>query len=140
MENKDNYDRLKSDPTETNNRLVNDTIKRMQKQKMMKEKVAKGLKTKNHRTLKFYLRPNIHKKGNPGHEVLSSVNCHTSNISKYVDYHLQDIVEEISSYVKNTKDFIQKPNQIEEILKDSLLVTLDINSLYITIPKKEGIK
>ena len=110
MENKDNYDRLKSDPTETNNRLVNDTIKRMQKQKMMKEKVAKGLKTKNHKTPKFYLRSNIHKKGDPGREVVSSVNCHTSNISKYVDYHLQHIAEGISSYVKNTKDFIQKPN------------------------------
>ena len=33
---------------------------------MMKEKVTEGLKTENRRTLKLYLRPKIHKKGNPG--------------------------------------------------------------------------
>ena len=37
----------------------------------------------------------IHKQGNPGRPVISSVNCHTSNISKYVDYHLQPIVQQI---------------------------------------------
>ena len=37
----------------------------------------------------------IHRRGNPGRPVAISVNCHTSNISKYVDYHLQPIVKEI---------------------------------------------
>ena len=78
--NKDNYHRLKYDPTETHSRLINDTIERFKKQRM-KEKVAKGLKTENPRTTKFYLRPKIHKRGNPGNPVVSSVNCHTSNIT-----------------------------------------------------------
>ena len=38
---KDNYNRLKYDPTETFNILVNDTIKRFKKQKMMKKKLLK---------------------------------------------------------------------------------------------------
>ena len=66
---------------------------------MMNEKVAK----ENPRTPKFYLRPTIHKIGNPGRPVVSLVNCHTSNISKYVDYHLQPIVKEMSSYVKDKR-------------------------------------
>ena len=96
LKNKDNYDRLKYDPTETHSRLINDTIERFKKQKM-KEKVAKGLKTENPRTAKFYLQPKIHKRGNPGHPVVSSVNCHTSNISEYVGYHMQPIAKEIPS-------------------------------------------
>ena len=36
-----------------------------------------------------------HKKVNPGRPVVSLVNCHTSSISKYVDYHLQPIVKDI---------------------------------------------
>ena len=74
---------------------------------MLKEKVAKGLKTENLRIPKFHLRPKTHNKGKSGHPIVSSVNFHTSNISKYVDYNLQPIVEEIPSYVKDTKDFIQ---------------------------------
>ena len=44
LKNKDNYDRLKNDSTETRSRLVNDTIERFKKLKMTKEKVAEGLK------------------------------------------------------------------------------------------------
>ena len=36
---------------------------------MMKEKVAEGLKTENPGTAKFYLRPKIYKKENPGRPV-----------------------------------------------------------------------
>ena len=73
LKNKYNYDRLKHDSTETRNRLVNDTIERSKKQKMMKETVAEGLKTENPRTPKFYLRPKIHKRGKPGRPVFGSV-------------------------------------------------------------------
>ena len=68
---------------------LNDTIKRFKKQKLINEKVAEGLKTNDPQTSKFYLQPKMHKEGNPGRPVVSSVNCHTANISKYVDYHLQ---------------------------------------------------
>ena len=67
---------------------------------MMKEKVGEGLKTENQRTSKFYLWPKICKSGKPPCPVFSSANCHTSNISKYMDYHLQPIVKETPSYVR----------------------------------------
>ena len=79
LKNKYNYDSnmiltwLKHDSTETRSRLVNDTIERSKKQKMMKETVAEVLKTENLRTPKFYLRPKIHKRGKPGRPVVSSV-------------------------------------------------------------------
>ena len=82
LKNKANYDRLKYDPTKAHTSLVNDTTKRFKNQKMIKEKVVKGLKTENSRAPKFYFRPKIHERGNPGHPVVSSVNCHISNISK----------------------------------------------------------
>ena len=47
MKNKDNYNRLKYNPTETLNRLVKDNIERFKKQEMIKEKIAKELKTEN---------------------------------------------------------------------------------------------
>ena len=43
--------------------------------------------------------------------------------STQFSYNLQPVIKEIKSYVKETKDFIQKINQIEEIPEDGLLVT-----------------
>ena len=88
-------------------KLVNDAIERFKKQKLINEKVTEGLKRNDPKTPKFYLWPKILKEGNPGHPAVSSVNCHTANISKYVDYHLKTIVKEIPSYVKDTLGFLK---------------------------------
>ena len=74
-------------------KLVNETIERFKKQNLMNEKVAEGLKRNDPKTSKFYLRLKINKEGKRGRPVVSSLNCHTANISKYVDYHLQPIVK-----------------------------------------------
>ena len=100
---KDNYDRLKYDPTETHNRFVNDTIERFKKQKMMKEKVAEGLKKKTREQQNSICDRKLHKRGSPGRPVVSSVNCHTSNILKYVDYNLQPTVKEMPSHAKDKR-------------------------------------
>ncbi|XP_066931363.1 uncharacterized protein [Clytia hemisphaerica] len=62
----------------------------------------------------------------------------SSNISKYVDFHLQDHVTKTSSYIKDTTDFI---NKIETITlpQNPILVTMDVKSLYTNIPNEEGI-
>ena len=54
----------------------------------------------------------MHKRRYTGRPAVSSVNCHTFNKSKYVDYHLQQTIKEIPLYVIDLKDFIQKLNQI----------------------------
>ena len=81
-----NYTKLQEDPTATNMKLVNDTIERLKKQN--NKKVAEGSKKNDSKTPKLCLWPKIHKEGNPGCLVVSSVICHSENISKYVDYHL----------------------------------------------------
>ena len=61
---------------------------RFKKEKLLPQNIADGLSTSNPRTPKFYLSPKIHKPNNPGCLDISSVDCHTSNISRYVEYHL----------------------------------------------------
>ena len=86
-------------------KLVSDTIERLKK-KTINEKVADSLKRNDPKTPKFYMGPKIHKEGNPDCPVVSLVNSHTVNISKYVDCNFQPIVKEIPSYVKGTQDFL----------------------------------
>ena len=138
LSNTENYRKLQEDPTATNMKLVNDAIERFKKQKLINEKVAEGLKRNYPKTPKFYLGPKIHKEGNPGSPVVSSVNCHTANISKYVDYHLQPIVRKYPHTSKTHKIFSKKLEKVKDIPQESLLVTLDVISLYTNIPNNDG--
>ena len=112
-----NYKVLAKDPTTTNNDLINQTIDRFTKEQLINDNTANGLKNPSPRTLQFYISPKIHKEGNPGRPVVSSINCPTANISKFVDYHLQPVVKQITSYVKDTNDFINKINAVPNLFQ-----------------------
>ena len=102
-------------------------------------KNANRLKTSDPRSIRSYITPKIHKPGNPVWPVASSVNCHAGNISKHIDYHLQPIVKQIPSCIKDRNDFINKINDIENIPTNSFLVTMDVKLLYTKISNSEGI-
>ena len=88
---------------------------------------------------RFYIPPKIHKPGNPGRPIVSSNSHPTERISQFVDYHLQPLVHKLPSFVKDTNDFLNKLLTIGNLPADSLLVTLDVSSLYTNIPHNEGI-
>ena len=132
------YTKCSKDLTYEHNRKVNTTIDSLKKSNLLTEKTANMLKTNNPKTPKFYTLPKIHKENNPGRPVISSINCHTANLSKFVDYHLQEHVTKTSSYVKDTTDFLNKTKDIN-VPPNSLLVTMDVKSLYTNIPNGEGL-
>ena len=83
--------------------------------------------------------PKIHKPNNPGRPVVNSINSPSSNISQFVDFYLQPIVFTLKSYIKNTRDFINKIKRMTELPAESILVTMNVRSLYTNIPHREGI-
>ena len=88
LNNKEHYRQLSKDQTAANNETVNHIIERFPKENLITKNVAEGLKTISPRIPRFYIQPKIHKHGNPGRPVLSSINCCTSNILTHVDHHL----------------------------------------------------
>ena len=66
------------------------------------------------------------------------INCHTSEISCFVDHHLQPLVREIPSYIKDTNNFIKKIDNFA-VPPNSFLVTMEVKLLYTSIPNNEGI-
>ena len=93
----------------------------------------------NPRVARFYLLPKIHKPGNPGRPIVSSNSAPTKNISRFVDFFLQPCVTRLPSYIRDTTDFINKLRKLPPLPPNSLLVTLDVSSLYTNIPHEEGI-
>ena len=91
------------------------------------------------RTPIFYMLPKIHKPNNPGRPIISGIDSPTANLSVYLDYYLKPIVRTLPSYIKDTDHFLQTIlHDNLEIPVNSILVTLDVRSLYTNIPQDEG--
>ena len=133
------YKVLAQDPTEENTKKVKNLIQQFKEQELIDDKLASNLIPENVKTPRFYLLPKVHKVNNPGRPVISSVSCHTSEISRFIDHHLQENVKQLKSYVKDTNDFINKIENLPPVPKGSYLISMDVRSLYTNIPHKEGI-
>ena len=80
LNNRENYRKINYDPTDVNNESIHKAISRFQKENLLSKNISEGLKTENTKTPHFYLKPKVHKDGNPGRPVISSIYCHTSKI------------------------------------------------------------
>lgn len=96
----------------------------------------------------FYLLPKIHKNPNswslpfvipPGRPIVSDCSSDTYRLAEYIEYYLNPISNKHPSYIKDTYDFLDKVRQAK-IPENSLLFTVDIDSLYTNIDIEAGLK
>ena len=94
------------------------------------------------RTSEFYMLPKIHKRleNPPGRPIVSGNGCPTERISQFVDYFLKPIVQNTTSYIKDTTHFLSILRDTGRLPDNTLLVTLDVSSLYTNIPNDLGIQ
>ena len=97
-------------------------------EQLIPEETAEILKIKDPKAPKFHMIPKIHKINNPGGPVVSFIGCHSTNVSKSVDY-LKPIVKDIHSYVEDSNEFLNKITTAKNIPANCLLVTMDEKSL-----------
>ena len=110
----------------------------MLEDKLTKDKTKQYLIQSDVKPGRFYILPKIHNPGDPGRPIVSSNSHPTEHISHF-DYHLQPLVHKLPSFVKDTNDFLNKLLTIGNLSANSLLVTVDVSSLYTNIPHDEGI-
>ena len=67
------------------------------------------------------------------------VGAPTEKISEFVDDHLKPMVIKIQSYVRDATDFLVKSGRLSDLPPGTLLVTMDVKSLYMNITHDEGI-
>ena len=132
------YEKLSEDPTERFSEEITDYLTGMFERNVLDRNTFEFLRSKDIRTSRFYILPKLHKPGIPGRPIVSSCGAPTEKISQFIDYHLRPLVTKIPSYIKDTNDFLSKLDGVC-ITSESLLVTLDVTSLYTNIPHEEGI-
>ena len=91
------------------------------------------------RLARIYFLKKIHKTPVGIRLIVSSCESPTENISQFIDYWLQPHTRLLSSFLKDTNQFILEMEKLV-IPPNSLLATIDVKSLYTNIPHDEGIK
>ncbi|XP_024120271.1 uncharacterized protein LOC112141375, partial [Oryzias melastigma] len=96
----------------------------------------------------FYMLPKIHKDPEkwsipfripPGRPIVSDCDSETYRTAEFIDHYLNPLSTRHDSYIKDTYDFVNKIKQLI-IPPDSILFTMDIDSLYTNIDIEEGIQ
>ena len=134
------YEKLDYYPTSEHTVKVTQAINSMLEKGDIDNATAQYLLPTNTRAGRFYLLPKIHKPGIPGRPIISANNHPTEKISEFVDHHLRPLVQRLPSYIQDTTDYIRRIESIQSVPEGSLLVTMDVTSLYTNIPHDEGIE
>ena len=76
----------------------------------------------------------------PYRHIIASKRTLREHISGYVDSILQPLQHNIPSLVTDTNDLLRKLNDINHLITpESIMITMDVNSLYTNIPHTDGI-
>ena len=123
------------DPTEENQMEIAHTVKMLIQDKKLPP-TARKLIHPCPKTPNFYILPKIHKENCPGRPIVSTYDCPTVYISKFLDIILSPFVQELPSSINDIPQFLQIINDIEfpaNANHKPLLLTTDVSSLYISI-------
>ena len=137
---KNDYQPLTQPMVETTTRKVTQLIKSLLQEGHIDDMTAKWLSlTPNPPRIPiFYTLTKIHKPTPVGRPIISGCDGPTERISAFVDRLIQPIAQKQDSYLKDTTDFL---NFIEstKLPKNTVLVSMDVTSLYTNIPQEEGV-
>ena len=89
---------------------------------------------------KLHFLPKIHKRLSnvPGRPVISNCRTPIEKVSEFLENHLQPIIRKGLSYIKDSRDFINKIRRMRSIPDNAILVTADVTALYPSIPHNVG--
>ena len=132
---KNPFRQLNKDPTRTNERRVNETLKRLLAKGDIDDKLAARVKVSLNGTRPplFYGSVKIHKPEKPLRPIVSAVGSATYRLAKYLSQLLSPLQRETRSLIVNTSDFI---NQLKDVRieEDEELVSFDVKSLFTSVP------
>uniref|UniRef100_A0A803KAH6 Reverse transcriptase domain-containing protein n=1 Tax=Xenopus tropicalis TaxID=8364 RepID=A0A803KAH6_XENTR len=140
LSNLEHYKHLQTDPTWDIKTKIDLCISSAFESCIINKKTFDFLTVTHPRIPVLYLLPKIHKnlEHPPGRPIVSGVGSILQPLSQFVDVYLQEIVKGIPQCLCDTTDFLCKLQNIGQISPDWFLCSIDVQSLYTSIPHEEG--
>lgn len=114
-------------------------ITRLYEQRKLSKKQLLNLTSYEVQCPKFYGVPKVHKTGCPLRPIVSQMNGPTRKLHDALDCYLAVAEKQIPYLLQDTTAFINLLNNKQHLVNtNSILVTLDVVSLYTNIPQQEG--
>jgi len=137
------YEKITNDPTKNYCEHLQNEFQDMKTKELITEKEYKYLTEhlENPRLSIFYGLPKIHKLFQtfpPLRPIVSNYNSCTSRLSEYLDTFLKYQAQRSKSYIRDTKYFLNKIRKLKNLPANTILVTMDVASLYTNIDHQEG--
>ena len=110
--------------------------------KEIDQKIINYLTVKKLQLGRFYLLPKIHKQtmNVPGRRLISNNGTATERISSFLDFHLKNIIPTIPHILDDTRDFLYRIEQLQNIPEGTLLVSFHVVGIYPHTPHDEGLQ
>ena len=96
------------------------------------------------RPRRFSVLPKIHKphlpgQMPPGRPIISDVDTNSSAVARFIEFHLNPLARSLPSHLTDTFHFVAKLRNLS-LEPHTVFCTLDVRSLYTSIPIEEGIR
>ena len=140
LANPNTYRELNFNPTQVIRKDVFSTLDYLHKTHQIDDETKHHLTTaKPAQTPLFYGLPKVHKPNIPLQPIVSACDSPTNQLSNYVTNFIQPLVEILSSYICNSKHFLQLLESLLPLPENAVIVTAVI-SLFTNISHEEGIE
>lgn len=135
------YKKLPGDPTNTYRSEILSFLTNAKTEGWISQSEFKFLYCQHPIRPVFYTLPKIHKRliDPPGRPIVAQTNSLLSPLSQYVDFFIKPFVHSLPSYIRDSTDFINKISELHDLSDASVLLTLDITSLYTNISHEKGL-
>jgi hypothetical protein len=87
----------------------------------------------------FYILPKVHKKPWKTRPVVSGTSTVNEPLSKWIDYHLQQVLHLCPAYLKDSWQLLRDLKQLPPLPSDCIIYTADAVSMYTNIDNDHGI-
>ena len=139
LSNSNHYETVEEDHKQEYNNQIYQVLQQAANLNIIDDKTMKILYNESPRTPNFYMLPKTHNPNNPGRPIVNGIGSITVKISGYVDQQIQHLIPSIPSYLKDTTHLIHILLG-KKLAPEDILVTIDVKSLYTSIPHNESIQ
>ena len=141
MTDSESYKEIPQDLTETATKTVKKFVNKMFKEGVINKDLQQYLIPKYPKNGKLKGNPKLHKDGAPFRTIVSGVNTPIERMVEVAEHELNDYVINSPTYIRDTTDFINKLREIKSTIPtNALLFCFDVEKLYPSVPRTEGIQ